>query len=146
MLTSYETDDFMSVQPVTFSPDTGIFEAIHVLLQRKVSGATVINENKEVVGVISELDCLKAIIHQGYYHEGHGGKVSDFMSTNNIDTLPPHASLIDSAQTMLDKRRRRMPVVENGKFVGQVSARSMLQAFKDEVMDHDKSEDEKTVL
>jgi hypothetical protein len=43
---------------------------------------------------------------------------------------------------MLTKRHRRTPVIINGKFAGQISARSILQAFKDSLMDHDKTEDE----
>lgn len=145
MLTSYETDDYMSVNPVTFSKETDIFEAIHVLLQRKVSGGTVLNEKNEVIGVISELDCLRAILNTGYYHEG-GGTVGDFMSTEGIDFMDLHTSLIDAAQTLLTKRHRRMPIMEHGKFVGQISARSILQAFKDSMMDHDATEDEITSL
>ena len=142
MLTTFEADDFMSVNPVTFTADTDIFDAIHVFLQRKVSGATVLNNHNEVIGVISELDCLKAIINQGYYHEGGAGTVGDYMTTDNLDYMDPHISIIDAAQTMLEKRHRRMPVIENGKFAGQISARSILQAFKDSLMEHDGSEDE----
>lgn len=142
MLTSYETDDYMSVNPVTFSAETDIFEAIHVLLHLKVSGGTVLNEKNEVIGVISELDCLKAIINTAYYQQG-GGTVGDFMSTEGIEYMDYHTSLIDAAQILLTKRHRRMPIVEHGKFVGQISARSVLQAFKDSVTEHDATEDEK---
>lgn len=145
MLTSYETDDYMSVNPVTFTRETDIFEAIHVLLQRKVSGGTVLNENNEVIGVISELDCLKAIIHTSYYNEG-GGTVGDFMHTGEIEYMDFHTSLIDAAQKILNTKHRRMPIVEHGKFVGQISARSLLQAFKDSMTAHDASEDEITSL
>jgi len=145
MLTTFEADDFMSVNPVTFKPETDIFEAIHVFLQRKVSGATVLNDHDEVIGVISELDCLKAIINQGYYHEAGAGTVGDYMTTDFIDYMDPHISIIDAAQTMLEKRHRRMPVIENGKFAGQISARSVLQAFKDSLMEHDVTEDESAI-
>ncbi len=143
MLSSYETDDYMSVNPVTFTHDTDIFDAIHILLQRKVSGGTVVNEHNEVVGVISELDCLKAIINTGYYHEG-GGTVGDFMYSGDIEYMDFHTSLIDAAQKILNTRHRRMPIVEHGKFIGQISARSLLQAFKDSMSEHDASEDEIT--
>ena len=142
MLTSFEADDFMSENPVTFTPDTDIFDAIHIFLQRKVSGATVLNQHNEVVGVISELDCLKAIINQGYYHEGGAGLVKDYMTTGKLDYMDPHVSIIDAAQTMLTTHHRRMPVLVNGKFAGQISARSILQAFKDSLMNHDETEDE----
>ena len=141
MLTSYETDDYMSINPVCFKPETDIFEAIHVLLQRKVSGGTVLNDNNEVIGVISELDCLKAIINTSFYQQG-GGCVGDFMTSGDIEHIPMHTGLIDAAQLLLQKRRRRMPIIDHGKFVGQISARSLLQVFKDSVVEHDSSEDE----
>jgi len=34
-----------------------------------------------------------------------------------------------------------MPVVKDGQFVGQISCRSVLQAFKDSMLVHDKNED-----
>jgi CBS domain-containing protein len=139
---SFFADDFLSTNPVTFHPETDILDAIHELLKYKVSGGTVINEQNEVVGVISELDCLKAIINMGYYREG-GGKVKDFMTTGNIDCMQPRMSIVDAAQLILTTRHRRMPVVVDGRFAGQISARSILQAFKDSlVMSHDKTEDE----
>lgn len=139
----FNTVEFMSDAPITFTPETGIFEAIHVLLQYKISGATVLDENNEVVGVISELDCLKAIINQAYYREGAGGKVKDFMTSGELDYMDPNASIVDAAEAMLSKRRRRMPLMKDGKFSGQISARSILQAFKDTIMEHDKTEDER---
>ncbi len=142
MLRSIDADDYMSINPVTFTVETDIFDAIHVLLQRKLSGGTVIDEENHIVGVISEMDCLKAIINTSYYHEG-GGKVGDYM-TSKIESLPRHLNLVDAAEALLKHKRRRMPVVENDKFVGQISARSILQAFKDSFVEHDVTEDEKT--
>ena len=67
MFGSIVAKDYMSIKPVTFRADTHIFEAIQVLLQNKISGATVVNDANEAVGVISEMDCLQAIINVGYY-------------------------------------------------------------------------------
>jgi FOG: CBS domain len=135
-----ETAEYMSSNPVTFTPDTDIFDAIHVILEHRLSGATVLNENKEVVGVISELDCLKAIINVGYYRQG-GGRVADFMCTESIQFMPEHTNIIDAAQMLITNGHRRMPVERNGQFIGQISARSLLQALKDSVAAHEDSED-----
>lgn len=142
MLHSVDADDYMSVNPVTFTVDTDIFDAIHLLLQRKLSGGTVIDEENNVVGVLSEMDCLKAIINTTYYHEG-GGRVGEFMTAES-ETLPSHLNLVDAAQALLRSGRRRMPVVDGTKFIGQISARSILQAFKDTMAEHDATEDELT--
>lgn len=140
MLHSIDADDHMSVNPVTFKLDTDIFDAIHVLLQRKVSGGTVLDDDNNVIGVISEMDCLKAIINTGYYHQG-GGTVGDFMS-KDPDSMPRHLNIVDAAQILVKTGYRRMPITENGKFVGQISARSILRAFKDSMTEHDATEDE----
>jgi len=132
MHTSLDSDDYLNASPLTFTPETDIFEAIHKLLEQRMSGATVINAENEVVGVISELDCLKAIINTGYYREG-GGCVGDFMATQNIQFMDRNISIVDAAQRLITSRHRRMPIQENGKFVGQISARSLLRAFKDSV-------------
>ncbi len=139
MLTSLESNDYMTPHPVVFTADTDIFDAIHTLLERKVSGATVVNEAKEVIGVISELDCLKAIINTGYYRQG-GGVVADFMYSGKIEYMDNNSNIIDAAQRLIATGHRRMPIQENGKFVGQISARSLLRAFKDSVAEHEAGE------
>ena len=145
MNNSYDVAAYKSPQPVTLTPKTDIFDAIHELLSKKVSGATVVDENNKVVGVLSELDCLQAIINLSYYHQGGSCAVEEFMTTGDIDYIDENVSIIDAAQALLKTKRRRMPVISDGKFAGQISARSVLQAFKDEVMEHDKSEDETTL-
>lgn len=129
MLKSVEARRYMTVKPVTLSPDTNIVTAINTLIDNKVSGATVVDAENNVVGVISEMDCLKAMLDGGYYDEVNG-TVGDYMTTD-IETISADATIIDVAQRLIEHKRRRLPIVENGKFVGQYSARSILQAIKE---------------
>lgn len=129
MLRSVEGKDYMTEQPVTFTPETNIFTAIHELIVNKVSGATVIDHDKKVIGVISEVDCLKAILDASYYGNANG-TVGQFMSTD-VECVSPQMDIIDVAQKLITSKRRRLPAVENGKFVGQFSIRSVLKAVKD---------------
>ncbi len=139
MLNSIEIKDFMSKDPVTFTPDTCIIDALHQILVHKVSGATVLDDNGAVVGVISEIDLLNSLEQISYYQEGDA-KIGDLMSTS-VDVLPLDTNIFQAAQTLCELKRRRMPVVKEGHFVGQISCRSILQAFKDSILEHDKSED-----
>ncbi|NRA22657.1 MAG: CBS domain-containing protein, partial [Oceanospirillaceae bacterium] len=86
----------------------------------------------------SEIDCLRAILDGSYYNEV-GGTVSDFMSLE-IDSVTKHVDFLAVAKRMVDDRRRRIPIVENGKFIGQLSERSILKAIKDFDVPEDKSE------
>jgi CBS domain-containing protein len=126
MLRSIESKDHMTVAPVTLRPETGIFEAIDALLARHISGATVLDAQGHVIGVISEMDCLRAIL-SGTYHGDVGGTVADIMTTK-VETVELGASVVDVAQRLITGHRRRFPVVMDGKFVGQVSCRSILRA------------------
>ncbi len=141
MIHSIDAESYIIGNPVTFYEDTDLFQAIHVLLEQKLTGATVINYDNEIIGVISELDCLKAILDGAYYGQV-GGSVGDYM-TRSVQTIE-HSEGLDIlavAKLMIDGKRRRLPIVAGGKFIGQVSCRSILQAVKDFVAEHDPSED-----
>lgn len=139
MLNSINIKDFMSVNPLTFAPATHIMDAIHAMLVRKVTGGTVLDDQGRVVGVISELDLLDKLEQIAYYQEGDAC-IGDLMCSE-VDVLPLQTTLFEAARTLTQHKRRRMPVVDNGLFVGQISCRSILQAFKDSVLAHDKKED-----
>ena len=126
MLRSIEAKDHMTESPVTVHPDTPLFEAIQALLDRSISGATVVDDEGNVVGVISEMDCLQAILSSAY-HGQSGGRVKDVMTTE-VETAAPDASVLEIASQLIAGHRRRLPVVRNGKFLGQYSCRSMLRA------------------
>ena len=126
MLRSVEAKDHMTRSPVTLTPETKIFEAIEALIERSISGATVLDEHGSVVGVISEMDCLQAIL-SGTYHGEAGGTVGAIM-TREVESVEEGVNVLEVAQQLIDGHRRRFPVVKEGKFVGQVSCRSILRA------------------
>lgn len=139
MLNSINIKDFMSVKPLTFTPDTHIMDAIHEMLVRKVTGGTVLDDQGRVVGIISEIDLLDKLEQIAYYQEGDAC-IGDLMCSE-VDVLPADITLFEAARILIKHKRRRMPVVEDGRFVGQISCRSILQAFKDSMLAHDKKED-----
>ena len=141
MQKTVDAEKYMSKNPLTFTEKTDLFDAIHLLLERKVSGATVVNDNNEIVGVVSELDCLKAILDQVYYGSAEG-LIGDIMTRQvhkimNIEEM----DILAIAAMMIREKHRRFPVEVHGKFAGQVSTRSILQAAKDFVAEHDRKED-----
>lgn len=129
MLQSVNGRDYMTSNPITFTPETNIFQAIEALLEHKISGATVTNGEGEVIGVISEFDCLKAILDGSYYGEING-TVGEYM-TENVETISADADILEVAKRLIDGKRRRLPVIENGRFAGQFSIRSILKAVRD---------------
>lgn len=119
--------DIMATRLVTFTPDMNIHEAIRILLDKRISGAPVVDKDGALVGVLSKKDCLK-IVFSSRYHDHWGGPVHDFMSTP-VETLDAGQDLVSAAQHFLDSRFRRFPVLRDGKLVGQVSRYDILKVL-----------------
>ncbi len=131
-LRSVDICDYLLTDPVTIGPEENIFHAIDIIIKNKVSGVCVINKNGDLVGILSELDCMKAVLgatyNDGCRSGGSGyGNVIEFMTTE-IDCCELHADIVDVAADMLKKGHRRRPVLDHGKLVGQITCRRLLSA------------------
>ena len=122
----YTIKDVMATKLITFSPETLIGSAIQSFLENKISGAPVVDEKGNLVGMLSEKDCLWTLLESSYYNN-LSGYVKDYMSTD-LTTINLYDSLSEVAQKFLDLRFRRFPVLKNGKLVGQISRRDVLKA------------------
>jgi CBS domain-containing protein len=121
--------DHMSTNLVTFHPEDSIDHVLEMLTKRKISGAPVVDKSGELVGIISEVDCLKEIIKGKYSNTpSFPASVSEHM-TLNVITLSPEMSLFDAAQKFLELKIRRFPVMKDGRLVGQISLSDIIRAF-----------------
>lgn len=124
--------DYMTKDVITFTPDQSIADAMDIFLEHRVSGAPVVNENGKIVGILSEIDCLRIMVDEAYHNLHHGKiTVSEYMS-NNVNTVSVDMDVLDCAQKFLRTHYRRFPVVDvQGRLKGQVSRRDILQATRD---------------
>ena len=126
---SLRISDHMVTNPVTITSTATIGEAARTIIENKVSGVIVLNENNEVEGMLSELDCLRSLLSE-IYNEGEVGKAPVTLEMTTPVTLNrPDEDIISVAQNMLDQKQRRRPIVEDGKLVGQVTCRQLLGAL-----------------
>lgn len=117
--------EFMATHLVTLTAEMPIFEAIVLLLKHKVSGAPVIDDHKRLLGVLSEKDCLAVFANEAFFSETAGGLVSDYM-TRDVMTVEPDDEVFKAADIFMKQSFRRLPVVEDGILVGQISRRDVL--------------------
>ena len=122
--------EYMATKLITFTPETDIRDAINIILKKQISGAPVLNEKKELVGMLSEVDCLKLLVN-GPYDEAPSkfGQVRDFMSTE-VHTISSDKTIIYAAYEFVNSGYKRLPVVENGKLIGQISRSDVLRAVQ----------------
>jgi CBS domain-containing protein len=129
MLQSVNLRDYMQTNPVKVREDDNVLEAMQVIIDNKISGVCVIDAHHKLVGILSELDCLRAVL-SAVYNESGVGNVKDYMASDNLVVAHPNEDIVDVAQDMLLKNKRRRPVVEDGKLVGQITCRQLLSAVK----------------
>ena len=140
MLRSVDMQDYMLSNPVKITADTDVFEAIHQILIYKVSGVCVVDDNNILIGVLSEMDCLRAILSAVYNDSPGAGNAHEFMTTD-VFTVSLHDNIVDVANDMLKHKHRRRPVIDDvGHLVGQVTCRQLLRAVKEFVSPEDPTE------
>ena len=120
--------DYMAKTLVTFKPDTNVLDAVHTLVEHRIAGAPVLDDQGSIVGMLSEFDCIKVALQAGY-HGDYGGPVSDYMS-RDVKTVNAEMSIVDLAQQFAEKGYRRFPVTDKNGLVGQISRRDVLRALE----------------
>ncbi|MDX1628219.1 MAG: CBS domain-containing protein [Fulvivirga sp.] len=115
---------------ITFHPDQTMDDVIKTLLDKKISGGPVIDDEGKLVGIISEGDCLKEVVKGKYTHTPvlHG-KASEHMATD-VKTMDAELNIFDAAGKFLEMKLRRFPVLKDGKLLGQISQRDVMQAVQ----------------
>lgn len=117
---------------ITFKPDTEISVVINSLLENRITGAPVLNDKNDVVGLIDDKDCLKVLVGGAYYnHPVSKDTVASYMS-NVMKTISVHDDIVDVANIFLQTKYKRLLVLDDdGKLVGQISRRDILRAIKE---------------
>jgi len=119
--------DYMSSNLVILSPSMPILDAARRLVERRISGAPVLDQQGNLVGLLSEKDCMRIALHAGYHGEV-AGTVAEYMH-KEIKTVDADRSIVDVAMMFIDDGYRRYPVIKDGRLVGQISRRDVLKAL-----------------
>ena len=121
-------EDIMSRDLILFTPDQTIHEVMQKFIKYRISGGPVVNETGNLIGVISEADCMKEISESRYFNLPILDKnVSHFM-TSTVDTIDSSKTIFEAASKFFKTSRRRFPVLDKNKLVGQISRKDIVIA------------------
>jgi len=125
---SLKVSDYMNRRPVKLLLDMPVAEAVEQLLVAKQTGGPVVNKQLELVGFLSEQDCLGQMITSSYYRE-QVCRVEDIMKSPVL-SVKGNDSILEVAQTMLSARPKLYPVVdESGNLIGTINRSEVLNAI-----------------
>ena len=144
--------DLMTTDVTCVKVGTNLRELEKILLEKRISGTPVVDENDKLVGVISLTDLVyyhltrgdRPSLNSDFYRsaelerafEGSGYHIEDFdiglvgeMMTPVVHTADPDVPIEELASLMTEKRIHRVIVTSNNKVVGLVSALDLLRAI-----------------
>ncbi len=115
------------------SPTSSVLEAIQLMNVRKI-GALLVTEKGCPVGMFTERDVLTRVVPPG--RDAARTTVEEVMSTDLI-VIRPDTSVENAMRIVTEKKRRHLPVVEEGRLLGMISigdlTRWMVREHENEV-------------
>ncbi len=124
--------DYMTKDLTTFRPDTQILEVVDTLLEKGITGAPVLNDKKEIVGLVDDKNCLRMLFDGAYHNQPVENKTVAHYMTNVMKTVSPDTDIFEVADIFLTTIYKRLLVVDDrGKLLGQISRRDVLRAIHD---------------
>jgi len=115
---------------VTVKPTDTIATLSRKLHEKRVGAAVVSSDGQALDGVISERDIAYAVaVHKGDLHV----VPVETLMTRAVISCAPGDSVAHVASTMLSRRIRHVPVVDDGRLLGMISIRDVLNQRLDDL-------------
>ncbi len=117
--------DIMTRKLWTLSTEMDVFDAVNFLLARRISGAPVVDTKQRFLGMFSESQSMQVLIG-AIYDSLPGAEVRSYMDRDPGRLVSEEIEIQEIAKLFLTNPYRRLPVVRDGRVVGQVSRKDVL--------------------
>jgi len=113
----------MNPNPVFITTRETLASIIETMVTKNVGVLPVVFEDMTLWGIITEHDLVEHLAEKTV-----GRKVEEVM-TKSVITIDSKASIKDAAETMIKYGIRRLPIIEEGKVWGMVTAKDVVRFF-----------------
>jgi acetoin utilization protein AcuB len=122
-----EVADVMTGKVVTLSPHHSFNEVANLMNDRYFRHCVVVDNSRQVVGVISDRDILRSLARNP---NSRSKSLEQFMTRNPV-TVKRNTPIVDAVSKMLAKRINCLPVVEDdGSVCGIVTSTDLLKSYQ----------------
>jgi CBS domain-containing protein len=128
MLESVTIKDYATASPVILTENMPVMQAIHELVKHRISGAPVLDLHGNLVGMISQKDCLQIALSSSYHGET-AGSVADYMN-RDVQRLDADNTILEAIEIFVRQGYQRIPVMDENRLIGMISQHDALRALK----------------
>jgi len=119
---SLEVQNVMVRNVITIERHTTVRDAVRIMNQHGI-GCIVVTEDGRAIGIVTERDLLTRVLAESKNPEKTG--IKEIMSTPLI-VGKPDMEIDEIAKVMLDRKIKKLPIVEDGKLLGIVTFTDLL--------------------
>lgn len=119
--------EFMKRDLITLDKDDDVFQAIDHLLKKRISGAPVVDGKGAFLGIFSEKTAMRVLV-AAMYDQIPGTVVGSYMNLDRNRIIEGDDTLIDVAHKFQETPYRRLPILSGTRLAGQVSRRDVIRA------------------
>ena len=123
--------DVMDASIVPLRLDTSLAEAVDCITDSHHLGLPVVDSDQQLVGFLSEQDCMKYVI-SGSYCADSMTRVGDIMRPEPLK-VAANESLLALAERMQTGKPKNYPVCDEGRLVGLVTRSAVLRALNEKI-------------
>lgn len=123
--------DVMDASIVPLRLDTSLAEAVDRITDSHHLGLPVVDSDQQLVGFLSEQDCMKYVISGSYYADSMT-RVGDIMRPEPLK-VSANESLLALAERMQTGKPKNYPVCDEGRLVGLVTRSAVLRALNEKI-------------
>lgn len=127
---SVKIKDYMNRHPVVFTPEMAVERAVELLLQSQQRGGPVVDDERKVIGFLSEQDCLATMLRDTY-HKEQSANVADCMYQGEVLCVHADDDIMNVAQQMGTHKPKIYPVIDGNQrhLVGLIERTDILRAL-----------------
>jgi len=123
--------DIMSEHLTPLHPEMSLAQAVDHLMQAHIIGLPVVDDNKKLVGFLSEHDCIPFLLDDSYHCDSHV-LVQDMMHREPL-TVRPTNTILELAQMMATNKPKIYPVIEENKLVGVINRSDVMASLNQQL-------------
>jgi signal-transduction protein with cAMP-binding, CBS, and nucleotidyltransferase domain len=122
--------EIMSKNVVKVNHDISAFEISKIMLQRKISSVSIIDNNNKIIGIVTEKDLVREVCAKNVL--ANTLKAANVMSSPLI-TISKNSTINDATKLMVEKKIKHLAIQENNDIIGIVTTYELINVLRNRI-------------